>query len=198
MLQWFAVHGTSLNNTNTLISGDNKGLAAQLFERSHAGSESKASIVAAFCQSNVGDTSPNTRGAFCIDSDAPCAEDSTCGTENERCHGRGPEWPDDFASNAVIAGMQADHLKAQVSDGANKMRVSGPVDYRHTFVDMSKVDVVESSFTRAGKTCLPAMGVSFGAGTTDGPGAFDFHQVCNTCCELDNIIQLYRVLGLFD
>lgn len=24
--------------------------------------------------------------------------------------------------------------------------------------------------------CLPAMGYSFGAGTTDGPGAFDFHQ----------------------
>jgi len=32
MLNWFAVHPTSMNNTNKLISGDNKGLAAQLFE----------------------------------------------------------------------------------------------------------------------------------------------------------------------
>jgi neutral ceramidase len=33
MLNWFAVHGTSMNNTNTLVSGDNKGHASYLFER---------------------------------------------------------------------------------------------------------------------------------------------------------------------
>lgn len=33
MISWFAVHGTSMNNTNRLISGDNKGYAAQLFEK---------------------------------------------------------------------------------------------------------------------------------------------------------------------
>ena len=31
---WFAVHGTSMNNTNKLISGDNKGVASMLFEQS--------------------------------------------------------------------------------------------------------------------------------------------------------------------
>lgn len=35
MVNWFAVHGTSMNNTNSLISGDNKGLASYLFEKSH-------------------------------------------------------------------------------------------------------------------------------------------------------------------
>ncbi|KDD77134.1 neutral/alkaline non-lysosomal ceramidase, partial [Helicosporidium sp. ATCC 50920] len=30
---WFPVHGTSVNNTNTLVNGDNKGLASQLMER---------------------------------------------------------------------------------------------------------------------------------------------------------------------
>ena len=30
---WFPVHCTSINNTNDLISGDNKGVAAQLFKR---------------------------------------------------------------------------------------------------------------------------------------------------------------------
>ena len=29
---WFAVHGTSMNRTNTLISGDNKGAAARFME----------------------------------------------------------------------------------------------------------------------------------------------------------------------
>lgn len=33
MLNWFAVHPTSMNNTNPLISGDNKGYASQLFEQ---------------------------------------------------------------------------------------------------------------------------------------------------------------------
>ena len=33
VLNWFAVHGTSMNNTNTLISGDNKGYASYLLER---------------------------------------------------------------------------------------------------------------------------------------------------------------------
>ena len=33
VINWFAVHPTSMNNTNQLISGDNKGLASQLLER---------------------------------------------------------------------------------------------------------------------------------------------------------------------
>ena len=30
MVNWFAVHGTSMNNTNHYISGDNKGYAEQV------------------------------------------------------------------------------------------------------------------------------------------------------------------------
>ena len=33
VINWFAVHPTSMNNTNHLISGDNKGLASQLMEK---------------------------------------------------------------------------------------------------------------------------------------------------------------------
>ena len=32
-ITWYAVHATSMNNTNTLISGDNKGYASMLFEQ---------------------------------------------------------------------------------------------------------------------------------------------------------------------
>jgi neutral ceramidase len=32
-INWFAVHPTSMNNTNTLVSSDNVGYAAVLFEK---------------------------------------------------------------------------------------------------------------------------------------------------------------------
>lgn len=36
-------------------------------------------------------------------------------------------------------------------------------------------------FLKGKKTCKPAMGYSFAAGTTDGPGAFDFTQGMFKC-----------------
>jgi len=73
-LNWFAVHGTSLYLNNTLVAGDNKGLAAVMMEKDIGGG-----FVAGFSQANVGDTSPNTKGAVCQDTGLPCKyEDSTC------------------------------------------------------------------------------------------------------------------------
>lgn len=34
VISWFAVHATSMNNSNKLVSGDNKGYASLLFEQS--------------------------------------------------------------------------------------------------------------------------------------------------------------------
>lgn len=51
----------------------------------------KPQFVSAFCQSNCGDVSPNTLGAFCTDSGLPCDfNHSTCNGKNELCYGRGP------------------------------------------------------------------------------------------------------------
>lgn len=55
-------------------------------------------------------------------------------------------------------------------------RLHGPVQSAHTFMDMRYRQVAASDWTRGGMTCPPAMGYSFAAGTTDGPGAFDFTQ----------------------
>ncbi len=73
-MAWYPVHCTSINNTNSLISGDNKGVAAQFLEdwaarHGHATGNGTvgAGFVGAFGQSNVGDTSPNVMGAFCQD-----------------------------------------------------------------------------------------------------------------------------------
>lgn len=100
---WFPVHGTSMNNTNTLINGDNKGAASLLFETQY-----DEKVISAFCQANVGDTSPNTRGAFCMDTGLPCdAVHSTCNGRVQQCIGRGPGWPDNFNSTHIIASKQA-------------------------------------------------------------------------------------------
>ena len=47
VINWFAVHPTSMNNTNHLISGDNKGLASQLLER-HVNQGNDVSIFTKF------------------------------------------------------------------------------------------------------------------------------------------------------
>ncbi|MHA6799567.1 neutral/alkaline ceramidase [Bounagaea algeriensis] len=52
-ISWFATHGTSMTNTNHLISSDNKGYAAHAWERDADG------FVACFAQTNAGDMSPN-------------------------------------------------------------------------------------------------------------------------------------------
>lgn len=55
-----------------------------------------------------------------------------------------------------------------VSAHVSQAELSGPVDFRHVFLDMGNVTVQPSPWTRAGRTCPPAMGMSFAAGTTDG------------------------------
>lgn len=83
MINWFPVHATSMNNTNHLISSDNKGFASLLFEKDFnppGTLPGKGKFVAIFAQANEGDVSPNTRGPRCVDTGLPCdLATSTCG-----------------------------------------------------------------------------------------------------------------------
>lgn len=74
----------------------------------------------------------------------------------------------------IIAQRQAGKA-AELLQGPSE-RLGGPVQYAHTKLDMRYREVQKSEWTRGGMTCPPAMGASFAAGTTDGPGAFDFKQ----------------------
>lgn len=65
ILTWYPVHGTSMLGNNTHVSGDNKGVAAVMFEKAMADEDSAADgFVAGFSQANVGDTTPNVLGAW--------------------------------------------------------------------------------------------------------------------------------------
>lgn len=78
-----------------------------------------------------------------------------------------------FDSTKIIGHNQFSKAK-QLYDGAKK-KVTGPIDFRHMYVDMTNVTVTLKNGTKV-HTCKPAMGFSFAAGTTDGPGMFGFQQ----------------------
>nr|CAB3223352.1 neutral ceramidase [Phallusia mammillata] len=175
MINWFAVHCTSMNNSNSLISGDNKGYAELLFEQAMDPDSlpGDSNFVAAFAQSNEGDVSPNTRGPHCIDTGLPCDNlHSTCNGKVQNCIASGPG-KDMFESTKIIANNQF-HKAMDLYNNASLM-VEGPVVAVHQYVDMTNQSVDINS-THTSRTCKPAMGFSFAAGTTDGPGAFDFKQ----------------------
>lgn len=160
ILNWFAVHGTSMNNTNTLISGDNKGYAAYALEKDINGPDALPGVgpfVAGFSSTNLGDVSPNTNGAKCIDTGLPCdGTTSTCNGKCENCIAFGPGSNGDmFESTQIIGDKQYQHAK-KLMDTATE-EVTGPVDFRHSFVDMSRLNVTTTDGTVA-QLCSPAMG----------------------------------------
>eukprot|EP01125_Pyxidicula_operculata_P011238 TRINITY_DN3677_c0_g1_i1.p1 TRINITY_DN3677_c0_g1~~TRINITY_DN3677_c0_g1_i1.p1 ORF type:complete len:543 (+),score=145.29 TRINITY_DN3677_c0_g1_i1:540-2168(+) len=181
-INWFPVHGTSMTNLNMLISGDNKGYASLLFEKYKNGNSSMpgtGSFVAAFTNCNEGDVTPNTRGAFC-DNGLPCDyAHSTCGGTSENCHGYGPG-KDDFESTKIIGSQQFAKAVELYENATTPL--SGSIDYRHLWSDMEKVTVLPqfSGLKDPVQTCTAALGDSFAAGTTDGPGDFDFKQGSNS------------------
>lgn len=184
VLTWFPTHGTSMLGNNTLISGDNKGVAADLFEKSVVQEDNAAEgFVAGFSQANVGDTSPNVLGAWCEDgSGQQCSfENSTCSDgKSQYCHARGPFFrvKDNGASSCHEVGKrQFQPAKKLYDETDTKLTaVSGSsVKSFHTFQDMSNFSfpLDNGSYVH---TCPAALGYSFAAGTSDGPGAFDFTQ----------------------
>ncbi|CAL1361236.1 unnamed protein product [Linum trigynum] len=139
----------------------------------------KPSFVSAFCQSNCGDVSPNVLGAFCKDTGLPCDfNHSTCGGKNELCVARGPGYPDEFESTRVIGERQFRRAVELFNNATEEL--TGQIDYRHTYLDFSQLEVMVpkqgGGGTEAVKTCPAAMGFAFAAGTIDGSGAFDFKQ----------------------
>lgn len=188
-LTWFAVHGTSMYGNNTLITGDNKGVAANLLEKDlRSDSSAESTFVAGFSQSNVGDTSPNVLGAYCEsgpDAGKKCSfENSTCAGRSQACHGRGPFYEADDTGTAscyeigrrqYLAAKKLYHSMLD-DPSASKTPIRGnSVKSFHRFTSFSNYTFPLPNGSLA-STCPAALGYSFAAGTTDGPGAFDFTQ----------------------
>lgn len=145
IINWFPIHGVSMNNKNHLISSDNKGYAELQFEKDYRSDYGPTAFVAAFAQSNAGDVSPNEYGHE---------------------GGSGAEGIAD-----VIKAGEPQYQKAKALFAAAKTPVSGGVDYRHEFVDFNSLKV-DLNYTDGylERTCPGAIGVSMLAGTADGEG----------------------------
>lgn len=157
VLNWFALHPTSLTNKNTLISGDNKGYASYLLETVDHGVDLNAgsdddTFIAAFATSNAGDVSPNT------------ALQPGVGPTN------------DMFQNMKIQGEKmANEVRRHIQTEGTP--VGEGLDSRITFTDFSKIQV-EARWTGtgyAGNTCNASLGAAFAAGSMeDGPGGAGF------------------------
>jgi neutral ceramidase len=156
-INWFATHGTSLTNRNTLISGDNKGFAAYWWQRQVTADDGSGPdrpvAITAFAQTNSGDMSPNV----------------SCG------RGRGPT--EDEFENTRIIGLRQANAAASLADRPGPP-LDGGVDFRLVYVDMPN-QIVRPDFSGDGlehRTGAPAAGVAAFAGTDEGPGSRWFHQ----------------------
>ncbi|MEB3030596.1 neutral/alkaline non-lysosomal ceramidase N-terminal domain-containing protein [[Mycobacterium] nativiensis] len=150
-VNWFATHGTSMTNRNTLISGDNKGYAAYQWERLQHQVDYLAptapEFIAAFAQTNSGDMSPNL---------------------NHR-PGSGPT-EDEFENTRIIGSRQA-AAATELTIGHGSP-VSGGLEALTTYVDLSDFEV-RPEFTgdgRAHRTGPVLAGAAALAGTDEGPG----------------------------
>ena len=132
-LNWFAVHGTSMNYHNRLISGDNKGYAAYLVEQQHGTRYTgKPEFVAAFAQSNAGDVTPNLN----LNNTGPGKTD----TESTR----------------IIGARQAREAEKLLEQAAEP--IQGPIVDLPRFVDFSRL-VVYGCVHRRGRAADLPVGV---------------------------------------
>ncbi|XP_043588615.1 neutral ceramidase [Bombus pyrosoma] len=193
VINWFAIHPTSMNNTNHLLSSDNVGYASILFEKimNNDSLPGKGQFVAAFASSNLGDVSPNTRGPKCEFSGDNCSEQYTCPRKKEMCFASGPG-KDMFESTSIIANKIFKESWRLWQYGDAK-EVIGPLRVVHRYVNMvEQTAEYYNETTRRTETvrgCEPAMGYSFAAGTIDGPGSFSFEQGTTTANPMWNAVR---------
>lgn len=151
-INWFGMHTTSVHNDNHSICSDNKGYAADYLESCIRDESNSPEFIAAFAQGKAGDVTPNyiydkkkkwTRGKF---------EDDL---ESARDHGK-------------LQFLQAQSI---YENAPKNHEIVGEIDSIVRRFDFSHV-VCDPEFAGAeGMRTSPAChGVSFFAGTEEGPG----------------------------
>ncbi|KAL4115931.1 hypothetical protein PRIC2_012935 [Phytophthora ramorum] len=121
MINWFAVHPTSMGNWYTLITGDNKGYAAYEFEREQGTKhlmDRPRAFVAAFAQSNEGDVSPNICGPR-----HPCTQHK------------------DFERMVAVANAQLTSARRLYAEALTSPPIAGQMKFAHQYVDYCSIQL---------------------------------------------------------
>ncbi len=166
MINWYAVHPTSVGAKNTLITGDNKGHASYMFEKDK-GTDYQASktFVAAFALANAGDVTPNvpfTAHMGTVESAMEAAE-----IDLATAVYLGLPWPEargeaDIEQNISLkVSATRQYAKAKELYHAATEELKGSVDFRHEWVDMRTLHVKSQGVT----TCPGGMGASYSFGS---------------------------------
>lgn len=166
-MNWFAVHTTSVHSDQHVISPDNKGHAAKLFEAAHPGT------TAAFCQAGTGDVTPNyqrykgkkeVRGASSDDLEAM------------RINGR---FQYEVAEKAYAAAAAAPAQQTRLDS------ISCYTDFTHFAVDPEFAHGHQNA-----KTGEAILGVNFMTGTREGEGVHGLLPfLANTLSKLNGLQQ---------
>lgn len=152
MLNWFAVHPTSLANTNTAVSSDNKGLAAELFEKYMTGSGHSNFVAAGFANGELGDVSPCWHSG-----------DESCRADDQ---------------TAMQANARGQYLGAKGLYFSAKQAATPKIEYAQRWVELPGL-LVEKTYTGGDNDihlCDSAFGLSFAAGSLDGRGMEGFWE----------------------
>lgn len=137
VLNWYAIHPTDRGQSNTFISGDNKGYASQLYEQAmKTNYQSQKTFVAAFANSNAGDVSGN----------------ALVGTPPD---GRNDK------KNMQSNGEKQFRAASELAAKANRV-LAGGLKSIHTYVNMGHVDIEGTEH----RTWPAGLGLSFAAGST--------------------------------
>lgn len=102
---------------------------------------------------------------------------SSC-PDDDACFASGPG-RDMFESTKII-GQRIYKGASKLLSSRSGREVKGDISFIHQFIDMPKQSIqyfdLKDRTLKNVTGCSAAMGYSFAAGTTDGPGAFDFKQ----------------------
>jgi neutral ceramidase len=195
VINWFPVHPTSMGNHDLMISSDNKGWAGLSFEKlmgtqyvpdANGVPDGKDNFVAAFAQSDEGDTVPDL---FVFDADPNGGNGPGQGVPYFARGGTNE--PYEFSQ----AGYQRGQPEATAISGTKQLAqalqqltrgsaLSGPVDYRFFYADFGSDAITDpvvlnglqaqgspdDLYAGSKSTCTTGMGVGFGAGGVNGPG----------------------------
>lgn len=186
MVNWFAVHNVSAPQTHRYISGDNKGVASQLFE-TEKGTQPPLTtgFVAAFANSDEGDVSPNV-----------CGPENGCESSTEK---------------NILRSANLQFNKAWSLYHSAQESLANTLDYRFQYVTLPGYEV-SGQYTGNGSqtVCEGTLGWSMTAGAGwDGPMHIDGIQEGMTQDNegafwnanetlLGNVFAGYPLLGIMD
>ena len=223
VLNWFGVHPTVMGNHGLMISSDNKGEASLGFEKlmrtryvpDATTNDAADNFVAAFAQTDEGNSVPDL---FIFDKDTNGSDAPGAGVPYR--YRLGTDDPYDFdtpyyerglpKASAIFGTKQLAQALRQYAKGD---ALSGPIDYRLFYVDMSAVtiddpliterstfaDLPAALYPQQRNTCTGAVGLGKLVGGANGPafGAAGFACVVDAPVDVTNDLRNHYN-GLFN